>query len=124
MEVVHQKGQRGSDTTERTLEEEDNVTIDPIKSAGELVYERLAALFNECLPQSKVSIKWDKAIIILLHKGTYQTTIQSVFSTASISYSQSSRTALHKLWMKTNQENKLASEKASPQSIIYTQSTN
>ena len=46
----------------------DNVTVDLIETAGELVYERLATLFNECLHQSKNPEKWDEAIIILLHK--------------------------------------------------------
>ena len=46
----------------------DNVTIDLIETAGELVYERLATLFSECLHQSKIPEKWDEAMIILLHK--------------------------------------------------------
>ena len=46
----------------------DNVTIDLIETADELVYGKIATLFNECLHQSKIPEKWDEAIIILLYK--------------------------------------------------------
>jgi len=46
----------------------DNVTIDLIEAAGELVYGKLANLFNECLYQTKIPDMWNEAIIILLLK--------------------------------------------------------
>ena len=39
-----------------------------METADELVYGKLATLFNECLHQSKIPEKWDEAIIILLYK--------------------------------------------------------
>ena len=46
----------------------DNITIDLIDAAGDIINDELATLFNECLIQSKVPEIWNEAIIILLHK--------------------------------------------------------
>ena len=46
----------------------DNITIDLIEAADETIYTKLAALFNECLRESKVPEEWNEAIIILLYK--------------------------------------------------------
>ena len=46
----------------------DNVTIDLIEASGQVVNNKLAYLFNECLRQGKVPENWNEAIIILLHK--------------------------------------------------------
>ena len=46
----------------------DNITIDLIDAAGDIINDKLATLFNECLIQSKVPEIWNEAIIILLHK--------------------------------------------------------
>jgi len=46
----------------------DNINIDLIEAAGEIICEKIAHLFNECLKQSKVPDDWNEAIIILLHK--------------------------------------------------------
>ena len=46
----------------------DNITTELIEAADELIYGKLATLFNECLHQSTVPEQWNEAIIILLHK--------------------------------------------------------
>ena len=40
----------------------DNLTIDLIEAAGDLVYGKIAFLFNQCLRQSKVPEDWNEAI--------------------------------------------------------------
>ena len=65
-----------------------NVTIDLIEAAGELIYERLATLFNECLRQSKIPEKWDETIIILLHKKGDQKDIKLPSDQSSQQYLQ------------------------------------
>ena len=44
------------------------INIDLIKSAGLIVCEQLATIFNQCLEQQMVPAQWEKSIIILLHK--------------------------------------------------------
>ena len=55
----------------------DNITIDLIDVAGDIINDKLATLFNECLLQSKVPEIWNEAIIILLHKKGDQKNISN-----------------------------------------------
>ena len=55
----------------------DNITIDLIDAAGDIINDKLATLFNECLIQSKVPEIWNEAIIILLHKKGDQKNISN-----------------------------------------------
>ena len=56
----------------------DNVTIYLIEAAAsDLIYNKLATLFNECLRQSQVPDCWNEAIIILLHKKGDQRNISN-----------------------------------------------
>ena len=55
----------------------DNITIDLIDAAGDIINDKLATLCNECLIQSKVPEIWNEAIIILLHKKGDQKNISN-----------------------------------------------
>ncbi|XP_037780209.1 craniofacial development protein 2-like [Penaeus monodon] len=55
----------------------DNITIDLIEAAGDVVYDKLATLFNECLRQSTIPDEWNEAIIVLLQKKGDQTNISN-----------------------------------------------
>ena len=55
----------------------DNITIDLIDAAGDIINDKLATLFNECLIQSKAPEIWNEAIIILLHKKGDQKNISN-----------------------------------------------
>ena len=55
----------------------DSITIDLIDAAGDIINDKLATLFNECLIQSKVPEIWNEAIIILLHKKGDQKNISN-----------------------------------------------
>ena len=56
----------------------DNITIDLIDAAGDIINDKLATLLNECLIQSKVPEIWNEAIIILLHKKVTKRTSQII----------------------------------------------
>ena len=47
---------------------EDGLTIDLIKDAGQLVWEKLARLFTRCLESQTVPVAWKNAMVVLLHK--------------------------------------------------------
>ena len=55
----------------------DNITIDLIDAAGDIINDKLATLFNEYLIQSKVPEIWNEAIITLLHKKGDQKNISN-----------------------------------------------
>ncbi|XP_037791063.1 uncharacterized protein LOC119586412 [Penaeus monodon] len=78
----------------------DNITIDLIEAAGDVVYDKLATLFNECLRQSTIPDEWNEAFYCTRKeiKPTFQTTGQSACSTISTSCSpKSSQTELREL---------------------------
>ena len=54
-----------------------NITIDLIDAAGDIINDKKATLFNECLIQSKVPEIWNEEIIILLHKKGDQKNISN-----------------------------------------------
>ena len=47
---------------------EDQVTADLLKDGGQIVLEKLATLYTECLITSSVPESWKNANIILIHK--------------------------------------------------------
>ena len=47
---------------------EDGITVDLIKDGGDIMLEKLAALYTQCLTTSSVPESWKNANIILIHK--------------------------------------------------------
>lgn len=47
---------------------EDGLTIDLIKDAGQIIWNKLARLFTRCLESQTVPVAWKNAMVVLLHK--------------------------------------------------------